>query len=101
MTQVLSVPAAQKQFDALVRRVSSDKDRVIIERGGVPVALLVPARGLRTLKDERARQFKLIDRIREGFSDQTADEIEAAVATTVAQVRSEARAKKGGAPRVV
>ncbi|MBI3947172.1 MAG: type II toxin-antitoxin system Phd/YefM family antitoxin [Armatimonadetes bacterium] len=56
MSRTLSVAEAKSSFSAVVDRVASERDRVIISRRGKPLAALIPLEELEELERLRAAQ---------------------------------------------
>lgn len=97
VTQTMSTSAARQQFSGVIGRVFRGEERIIVERGGVPVAAIVSARDLERVEAyERRREadFAVLDRIGEAFADVPAEEIEREAAKAITEVRAEMRAER-------
>jgi prevent-host-death family protein len=93
------VPAteARQRFSELLREVREDDRRIVVDKGGVPVAAIVPLSVLERAEredDERAARGALLDRMRTSFRDQTTERIETEAAKALRKVRR-ARRKSG------
>jgi prevent-host-death family protein len=95
MIQTMSVTAARENWSKVVDAVFRRRQRVVLEKAGIPVAALVSAEDLERLRRydaEREADFAVLDRIGAAFADVPADELEREVAKAVAEVRAERRA---------
>jgi prevent-host-death family protein len=91
---------ARSHLSELVNQVAREETRVVIEKHGVPVGVIVSPRDLGKLErvDEReAQQLEAIHRIGEAFADVSDEEIEREVAKALAEVRQEMRAEREAA----
>lgn len=91
---------ARSHLSELVNQVAREETRVVIEKHGVPVAVIVSPRDLRRLEvdvEREKRQIEVITRIGEAFADVSEEEIEREVAKALAEVRAEMRAEREAA----
>jgi len=98
MTQTIAASVARQQFSQILNNVFRREIRVVIEKSGIPVAAIVSADDLVTLRRfeaERQERFTVLDRMRDAFKDVPDSEVEQEVARAIAQVRSE---KKDAGP---
>jgi len=87
MERRLSTVEARKSFSRLVNAAHFKGERVIVERHGAPMAVLLGIDEYRRLTAARDARFKVYDELREKNQDKTLEEVEADVAQAVAAVR--------------
>jgi prevent-host-death family protein len=81
----------------LVNEVHRKETRILIEKGGIPVAALVSIEDLRQLvrlDAQRAERRRVVAAMREPFRGVSSEEIERETAQAVAEVREEMRAER-------
>jgi prevent-host-death family protein len=96
MTKTIKASVARQQFSQLLNDVYRTENRVLVEKSGIPVAAIIPAKDLQLLtrlETGRNRDFAVLDEMREAFKDVPAEEIEREVAKAISQVRKEQRKK--------
>ena len=96
-TRTVDASEAHQQWSELLESVSRMDTRVIVEKGGVPVAALVSAEDLERLRRmdaEREARWQAIDDIHARNHDKDPDEVERDVAAALAEVRAEQRAQR-------
>lgn len=101
-TQTIDAAEATQRWSHLLEEVSRRETRVIVERGGVPVAAIISTDDLerfRRYEAEREKDFAILDEIGEAFKDVPAEEIEREVAKAIAEVREEDRLQYPGSGR--
>jgi prevent-host-death family protein len=89
-TQTLSVSAARGQLGRLVTRVFNREARIVIEKSGIPVAVLVSTADverLERLERERSVDFEIIDEIQRRFEGVPDEDLEQEVARAVREAR--------------
>ena len=82
------------QWSQLLNKVFRDKTRVVVEKSGIPVAAVISAEDLQRftqMEEQRARRFKVLDRIGEAFKDVPEKEIDREVKKAISEVRAEKR----------
>ena len=94
-----TVPAseARQRLGQLMKRVYNHQSRVIVEKGGIPVVVLVSLTDFERwtrLDHEREERFRVIDEIRARNLDTTPEEVERDIAEEVAELRREERERK-------
>jgi prevent-host-death family protein len=97
MTKTIKASVARQQFSQLLNDVFRQEHRVLVEKSGIPVAAIIPAKDLALLarlEQERAEHFKIPDEIGDAFKDVPAEEIEREVKRAITHVRREKRAKE-------
>ena len=93
-TETLKASEARAGWAALLNRVFRRQAHVVIEKSGIPVAVLISPREyawFQTMLAQRARDFEAIERLRAAFADVPDDEIEREVDHALAEVRAERR----------
>ncbi|MDQ3696295.1 MAG: type II toxin-antitoxin system Phd/YefM family antitoxin [Chloroflexota bacterium] len=99
-TQTMKISEVKRRFSALVNDVYREETRVLIEKSGIPVAALVSPADLDRLvrfdreREERERDFAIIDEMRESFKDVPPEEIERESIRIVAELRAEKEAER-------
>ena len=87
---------ARQKLSGLLNEVFDRKNRVIIERSGIPVAAVVSPADLAYLEKmeaEREERFRVLAEMRESFEGVPSEEIEREVERAIAEVRREKRAE--------
>lgn len=90
--QIMKPAEASQQFVSVINRVRGNKARIVIEERGVPVAAIVSAEDLARLDRldaEREADFRVIDDLRDAFSDISDEEIEREVDRVLGTALSE------------
>ena len=88
---------ARERWDELLERVCGGTTRVVVERDGAPVAVLVSplaAARLKRVDENRAELFRVIRDIQQAFADVPEDELEREVARAVEEARREIRLER-------
>jgi prevent-host-death family protein len=96
MTKTMKASDARQQFSQLLNEVFRRETRVIVEKSGIPVAAIVSAEDLNKitqLEAQQAERFKLLERLRAGFSDLSEEQIQRDVAEIIERNRQMARSK--------
>jgi prevent-host-death family protein len=94
MTKTIKASDARQQFSQLLNEVFREESRVVVEKSGIPVAAIIPAKDLvllARLEQERAEQFKILNERGEAIKDVPPEEIEREVKRAITQVRREKR----------
>jgi prevent-host-death family protein len=100
MTKTIKASVARQQFSKVLNDVFRQENRVLVEKSGIPVAAIIPAKDLQLLarlEAERNKDFAILDEMREAFKDVPAEEIEREVARAISEVRKENRTKQSPA----
>lgn len=101
-TKTVKASEARQHFAELVNEVFKEGTRVVVEKSGVPVAVLVSARELPTLErsDRDPAEFmEALAAIRAPFKDIPPDKLQREIDKAVAEVRAEMRAEREAAKR--
>lgn len=96
MTDTMKMTDAKQQFSRVVNDVFKTRRRVLVEKGGIPVAAIVTPEDLKRLNQldaEWEADFAVLDAISRPFADVDPDEIEREVAKAINEVRAEQRAE--------
>ena len=97
MTQTMTMTDAARDFGSLVRRVSKQEARILVEQNGEPVAALVSPEDLEQLRRidaYRRDPWRVIDEIHARNRDKDPEEVERDVAEAIAEMREEERRKR-------
>jgi prevent-host-death family protein len=96
MTKTIKASDARQHFSQVLNEVFRGESRVLVEKSGIPVAAIIPAKDLELLarlEAERKKDFAILDEMREAFKDVPAEEIEREVAKALSEVRKEQHRK--------
>ena len=97
----LDAAEAREQWGTLLDQVCRGKQRILVEKDGIPVAAIISAGDLDALQryeEQRARDFKALDRIGEVFKDESPEDIEREVAKAVESARAKRRGLQQSTP---
>ena len=97
MTQTVELSEVEGEIGGLLERVNRGEARVLVEKGGVPFAMIVSpedGRRLEGLEDEDEDPFAILDEMAAAFRGVPAEEIERETEKAVAEVRAEMRAER-------
>jgi prevent-host-death family protein len=99
-TETMSVSESRKQYSEILNRVYRDKEQVVIEKNGIPVAAIVPMSVVRDAKmTEERRRAELraaFESTRAEFRDIPSDEIEREIEKAIAEVEQNRREREAG-----
>lgn len=101
-TETITVSDARQHGASLLNRVYREGTRVVVEKSGIPVAVLVSTADLHRLDQldrEREQRFAVIDELRAAFKDVPLEEIEREAARALREVRVEMRAERANSPQ--
>ena len=93
----VDVKGARALFDEILASSGKIDTRVVIERDGVPIGVLVPVEdlgGLTRLDEQIARRLRILDDFRAGFAGISEEEIEREAAKALAEVDAERAARR-------
>ena len=99
-TRSVATAVARRNLSRILSDVRRGEEPVIIEKGGVPVAAVVPLSVLereRRWTEERGERLRLLERLRRPFNKIRPAELEREAAVAVAEVRRGPQRKR--APR--
>jgi prevent-host-death family protein len=86
----MTISEVKSRLSSLVKAVSSQETRVLIEKDGVSVATLISIEDLQrliTFEREQAERFAVIERMREAFGDVPSEQIEQDVVDIIRELR--------------
>ena len=96
MTKTIKASEARQQFSELLNQVFKGETRVLVEKSGIPVAAIVSATDLnklQQLESQQSERFKLLECLRAGFADLSAEQIQRAVTEIIEKQRQQERSK--------
>lgn len=99
-TQTVAISDVKDTIVHLVDQVARGETRILVEKGGLPVAALVSSDDLKhlvRLDAQRAERKRVVAAMREPFRGVSPEEIERETAKAVAEVREEMRAEREAA----
>ncbi len=97
VTETKSVSEARRTFSETLNRVYRGETRVVIEKNGIPVGVLVAPRDLSDIDEMQRRREELgaaLDASRAAFRGIPVDEIEREVEKAVEEVEARRRQRK-------
>lgn len=89
-------------WSKLLDKVAQSHERVIVERGGMPIAAVISVADLKrfkSLETELVRDFEVLNRMADAFKDVPFEELEREAAQALAEVRAERRSGSAAAGR--
>jgi prevent-host-death family protein len=95
--RIVDASEAARTLNELLDDVSQTNSRVVVEKGGMPVAAVISAADLerfRRLEEQRKRDFEVVKRMQEAFAGVPFEEIEREAAKALAEVRAEIRQER-------
>ena len=95
-TRRLSEAEARAEWEGLLDAVGRQRERVMVERSGRPVAAVISFRDFEWFLQQLVRWeegTRVLDATGEAFKDVPVDELEREVARALAEVRAEMRAE--------
>ena len=96
-TQTVAISDIKDTIVHLLDQVARGATRIVVEKGGVPVAAVVSSEDLKhlaRLDEQRAERRRVVAAMREPFRGISPEEIERETAKAVAEVREEMRAER-------
>lgn len=96
MERTVNAVEARKQFGRLLEEVYYQSRRVIIERAGRPMAVLVPLEQYEQWQAQRKAFFAMIDEVQQRTQSTPAESLEATIAEAVAAARAAERTEDEG-----
>ena len=100
--QTLNATDVRANWSQLLLDVFNHKSRVLVQKGGIPVAALIAVDDLKRfqlIEQERAERFRVIEEGWEAFRSISLGDVDAEVARAVAEVRADIRADREAAAR--
>lgn len=102
MTQTMKTSDANRAFPDIIKRVSRQETRVVVEENGKPVAAIISAQDLQRfsqLEAQRRERFKVIEEIQARNRDKDPEEVERVVAEEITAMRQERRERRTPKPQ--
>ena len=99
-TQTVEISDVRSDIYGLLEQVNRGKTRVLVEKDGIPLAMIVSpedGRRLEGLEDEEEDPFAILDEMAAAFRGVPAEEIERETEKALAEVRAEMRAERAAA----
>ena len=99
-TQTMNVTQARQDFSQLLNKVYRRQTRIVVEKSGIPVAAIVSAQDFELFqrwKEQREKDFAVLDEIRAAFADVPDEELEREVNRAFQEARQRARTRDGAA----
>ncbi|HEX6029978.1 MAG TPA: type II toxin-antitoxin system prevent-host-death family antitoxin [Tepidiformaceae bacterium] len=93
MRRKVTEQVARKELTELLESVESRGDEVVIERGGRPLAVVIPTGRYEALERSRDELRALIEKVRRANASDSPKEVDAGVRAAAREVR-QARAKR-------
>jgi hypothetical protein len=100
--QTLNATDVRAHWSQVLLDVFHHKSRVLVRKGGIPVAAIIAADDLKRFlrsEQERAERFKALDASWAAFKDVDLSDVDAEVAKAVAEARADLRAEREAAAR--
>ncbi len=97
ITEAMKASEVRQNFSSVINRVARENTRVIVEKSGAPVAVIVPAKDLRHLERldaEDQEAWDVVESMREAFRDVPDEEIERETQRIFAEMREEGRSRR-------
>jgi prevent-host-death family protein len=95
-SRTMSASQVRSHWSEVVERVHHGDARVIVERSGIPVAVVISPQDYELFlksEAEREKRFRVLEESWKAFEGVPLEEIEREVAQAIAEVRAERRAK--------
>lgn len=103
---VMKLTDTKQQLSQVINRVARGETRVVVEKSGLPVAVIISTDEYRQFKERedelaarRAELHKLFSEFSAAFADVPDDELEREIAKAVDEARAELRAEREAAAR--
>lgn len=96
-TQAVDVSDVRDEIDGLVDRVKRGEARILLEKKGVPMAMIISLEEWREIEESKRRRqdpFAILDEVGAAFKDVPLGELEREAEKAVAEVRAEMRAER-------
>ncbi len=88
MTLHIEAHAVCNNFAELLKKVHDEKQVIIVEHGGKPMAAMIPVEMYERFVTEREARFQVLNRIRRRLPEIPSEEVEQDIAKAIAAVRS-------------
>jgi prevent-host-death family protein len=97
VTQTIEVSDVRNEIDGLLDRVHRGETRLLVEKSGVPMAMIISLEEWGEIDESKRRRedpFAILDELGAAFADVPPEEIEREAEKAVAEVRAEMRAER-------
>src|SRR4051794_2113827 len=95
--ETVTATDARQHLASLLKRVHGDRSRVVVEKGGIPVAAIVSINDLerlRRLDRDQADRRAFVESMRAPFAGIPNEELEREIDRALTEVRAEMRAER-------
>jgi prevent-host-death family protein len=102
MTQTIKTTDVGGAMSDIIKKVSQQEARVVVEENGKPVAAIISAQDLQRfsqLEAQRRERFKVVEEIQARNRDKDPEEVERVVAEEVEAMRQERRERRTPKPQ--
>src|SRR5262245_54194143 len=96
-TQSIKISDVKAQLSSLVNEIYRGERRVLIEKAGIPVAVMISIKDfaqLDRLERQRQERFEVFGQMQQAFDDVPSDQIERDVVAIVREMRDEREAAR-------
>jgi prevent-host-death family protein len=97
VTETMTASQVRQQFADTINRVAKDETRVIVEKNGIPVAVMLPISDLRRLErmdEQDLKDWDLINDVRSRFRGVSNEELQREALKAVSEAREEMNAQR-------
>jgi prevent-host-death family protein len=95
MEKTIGSATARRKFGQLLEEVYYKGDKIVVERRGRPMAVLVPLELYENWQQQREQFFTLIEKARERNKEVDPEELEKEIETAIRAVREEKNVQQG------
>jgi prevent-host-death family protein len=102
MTQTIKTTDVGGAMSDIIKKVSQQEARVVVEENGKPVAAIISAQDLQRfsqLEAQRRERFKVVEEIQARNRDKDPEEVERVVAEEIEAMRQERRERRTPKPQ--
>jgi prevent-host-death family protein len=102
MTQTIKTTDVGGAMSDIIKKVSQQEARVVVEENGKPVAAIISAQDLQRfsqLEAQRRERFKVVEEIQARNRDKDPEEVERVVAEEITAMRQERRERRTPKPQ--
>lgn len=89
MVKTITAREARERFSEVLGAIDANKEPIVVERDGQPVAVVISPDDFARLQADRADSWRVIERLRERNADIDPDEVLADATIAVAEARGE------------
>jgi prevent-host-death family protein len=95
--ETMKLSDTKQQFSSVINRVAKGEANVIVEKSGLPVAVIVSMDEYQRIQagsQERQDRFEKVQRLSEAFADLSTSELEEGIQRAVREAREQYRADR-------